>query len=105
MAFISLLAYFFFVFVRPQEFFAPLFGFPLVKISLIFAALFMFAQKNNRFDAPQNVFLVLMIPVILISGIANGWIGGAIGSVTTFITSIFLPFLLIQNTITTLQKQ
>ncbi|KZY45239.1 hypothetical protein A3732_10740, partial [Oleiphilus sp. HI0050] len=64
-----------------------------------------FAQKNNRFDAPQNVFLVLMIPVILISGIANGWIGGAIGSVTTFITSIFLPFLLIQNTITTLQKQ
>lgn len=105
MAFFALLAYLFFVMIRPQEFFQPVFGLPLVKISLIFAALAMIAQKDRRFDAPQNIFLLLLMPVILISGALNGWVMGGVDSVIAFITSIYLPFLVIQNTINSVKKQ
>jgi O-antigen ligase len=105
MAFVALLAYLFFLFIRPQEFLQPVFGFPLVKISLIIAALAMIAQKERRFDAPQNIFLLLLMPVILLSGALNGWVMGGVESVSAFITSIFLPFLVIQNTISTVKKQ
>jgi O-antigen ligase len=105
MAFIALLAYLFFLFIRPQEFLQPVFGFPLVKISLIIAALAVIAQRERRLDAPQNIFLLLLIPVILISGALNGWVMGGVNYAGIFITSIFLPFLIIQNTITTVRKQ
>jgi O-antigen ligase len=105
MGFFALLAYLFFVFIRPQEFFDPLIGLPVVKLSLIIAMLFMLLQKKRRFDAPQNTFLFLLIPVILISNSLNGWFSGGVDSAMTFITTIFLPFLIIQNLIDTSKKQ
>jgi putative inorganic carbon (HCO3(-)) transporter len=105
MAFFALLAYIFFVFIRPQEFFVPFMDMPLVKVSLIVATIFMFTQKERRFDAPQNMLLMFLIPIILMSGIMNGWFMGGVNSVQTYLTAIFLPFLVIQNIINTPTKQ
>lgn len=105
MAFFALLAYLFFVFIRPQEFIPFLLGVPVVKVSLIIACIFMLAEKKRRFDAPQNLFLFLFIPVILMSGITNGWAMGGVYSLQIYLTSIFLPFLVIQNIIVTIRKQ
>lgn len=105
MAFVALLAYLTFVFIRPQEFVDPLLGLPLVKFSLIFAAMFMFTQKRRDFDAPQNWLLFLLIPLAIVSGLTNGWIGGGIDSAVSILTTIWLPFLVIQNLIDTLRKQ
>jgi putative inorganic carbon (HCO3(-)) transporter len=103
--FFALLAYFLFVFIRPQEFLGPFIGLPLVKISLIVAAMYMLMEKNRRFDAPQNVFLFLLVLVILMSGITNGWFGGGVDSASFYISTILLPFLVIQNAIDTQKKQ
>lgn len=65
----------------------------------------MLGEKQRRFDAPQNFFLLMFIPVILMSGITNGWAMGGVNSLVVYLTSIFLPFLVIQNIITTIRKQ
>ncbi|MFV1871984.1 MAG: O-antigen ligase family protein [Oleiphilus sp.] len=76
-----------------------------MKIALIAAALFMMADKKRRFDAPQNTLLFFLIPVILSAGIMNGIISTAIDSVVLFLTTILMPFLVVQNLINTQKKQ
>jgi len=105
LAFAALLAYLVFVFIRPQEFYGPMLGLPLVKYSLILAALFMFTQKKREFDASQNVLLFALLPLVILSGLFNGWLGGGIAAAETVLTTMILPFLIIQNVVNTLRKQ
>ncbi|TNC82693.1 MAG: hypothetical protein C9356_02110 [Oleiphilus sp.] len=105
MAFVALLFYFVFVFIRPQEFWPPILDMPLVKISLIFCALFMLTQKKRRFDAPTNKLLAWLLAVIMISGVVNEGFSGALDSAQLFLTTILLPFLVIQNLIQSPRKQ
>lgn len=105
MAYLALLAYLVFVFIRPQEFWVPLIDVPTVKFSLILATVFLFLEKHRRFDLPQNTLLFCLLPVILLSGLTNGWLGGGIVSAEKYLTAILLPFLMIPNLINTPRKQ
>ena len=105
MAFFFLLLYLVFVFIRPQEFWEPLIGVPMVKISLIALAVFVFFEKSRRFDAPQNLLLVFLLIIVVLSGVTNGWAGGGIASAEKLLTTMLLPFLLIQNVINTYKRQ
>lgn len=105
MAFLALLAYLVFVLIRPQEFMQVLIGMPLVKFALIIATLFMLAEKKRRFDAPQNMLLFWLIPVIFLSGMINAGFWSTWAILELYLTSIFLPFLVVQNLINSEAKQ
>ncbi|KZZ30392.1 hypothetical protein A3755_14090, partial [Oleiphilus sp. HI0085] len=66
---------------------------------------FMLADKNRRFDAPQNNLLFWLIPVIFLSAFVNNSFAYAVENLTAYLTSIFLPFLIIQNLVNTEKKQ
>lgn len=105
MAFVSLLFYLVFVLVRPQEFWPPLNGVPVVMLSLIVAAIAMMAQKERRFDAPQVKLLFFMTAVIFLAAIWNGWAGGAIPDAQKFLTTAVLPMIIVSNAIQTAKQQ
>lgn len=105
MAFLALLAYLFFVFIRPQDFWLPLFGVPVVRFSLLVILVFLLADKAKRFDAPLNRFMLLMTIWIFLAGLLNGGFGEAQESLVKFLTGIMLPFYVVQNMIKTEKQQ
>ncbi|WNO09052.1 O-antigen ligase family protein [Teredinibacter sp. KSP-S5-2] len=105
MAFVSLLFYLLFVLVRPQEFWPPLQGLPVVMVALLVAAISMMAQKDRRFDAPQIKILFGLVLVIFLSAVWNRWLGGGITNAQKFLTTAVLPMIIVSNGINSTTKQ
>ena len=105
MPFLALLTYLSFVLIRPQEFYGPLIDLPVIKLSLIIAALTLFFLKDKRIDAPQVKCLVMLIPIIFLSYVSNGWAAGGIANVQKFVTTAILPFIVCSIIVNTERKQ
>lgn len=96
--FTALLAYLFFVLIRPQDYPALVetLAFPFQPVALITAAAIWMLSPRKNFDAPQYLVLATFFVVLMLSHIFNGWLGGAIEQLNKF-APVVLAFVVFAN--------
>ncbi len=96
--FAALLAYLFFVLIRPQDYPALVetLAFPFQPVALIIAAAIWMLSPRKNFDAPQYLVLAAFFVVLMVSHIFNGWLGGAIEQLNKF-APVVLAFVVFAN--------
>ena len=96
--FASIVAYLLLVLIRPQDYpdLVERIGLPLLPIALVVAALFWLPSARKRFDAPQYPVLLLFFGAMMLSNVANGWLGGALERFERFAPTV-LAFLVLAH--------
>lgn len=91
------------VYLRPQEYVEDLKTIPVLPIVLGLSFVYwLFAAKKN-FEAPQHRLLPIFLVAMMMSLVANDWMGGALKVLTEFAPTLLL-FYLIGTTTDTLGK-
>lgn len=93
------------IFIRPHEIGDPLSESKIIRTMIImtFVAWTLF-QKDKIFTIPIKVLLMLS-GVVALSSITNGWVGGAIPALISFMPAAVLPMLMCSNIISTHKRQ
>ncbi len=82
-----MLIYLLLVLIRPQDYPALAGGnWPYQQGVLVAAAIFWLFSKRKSFDAPQYPLLLAFFVVLMLSQVANGWVGGAL-----YVAAVFIP--------------
>jgi putative inorganic carbon (hco3(-)) transporter len=102
-AFYFTLLYVGLVYVRPQEFVLALRDVPVLPIVLIGSSILWLTKRDKNFEASQHRLLPLLLFIMALSVAANGWLGGALETVTAFLPTLVL-FYLISTTTDTIAK-
>ncbi|MBL4899050.1 MAG: O-antigen ligase family protein [Colwellia sp.] len=90
-AFFLTLLFTFFVLVRPQEIFQPLNGFPIIAIlSILLVIIILLAHRPIQL-MPQHYIILCIYPIVVISGILNGWFGEGVTEANKYINSGLIP--------------
>lgn len=105
MSFLLFLCYIFCIFIRPQDWVPGFYGKPLIYIfSLATIGLLLIEQASQRklglAKVPQNKLIFGLYFTIVMSHVANTYLGGAIFSLKSFL-SIFIMFFLMLNVLNT----
>jgi O-antigen ligase len=104
--FVGLIAYFLFLYIRPQDFARAMQGLPIMLALGAVTALLLIlhmAVKKRRIvitDAPQNWLMLWLLAAIFLSNMSHMLVDGAIGEVMDFIP-ILVMYFLITNLVTT----
>lgn len=103
--FFFLFLYATFVLIRPQEFIGFLIGFPIIMIfTILGTATALLVHRPLRWSIQQTM-LLLMLPVISVSALLNGWgTKGLVESQGMLISSI-LPLFLFASVVSTASRQ
>lgn len=88
MAFVLLLLYTVFLVLRPQDFIPALAGAPYMMIFLAGAFLATVIGRRLSFSDVPTLALFGLVLVMLLSTIANGWVGGVVPILTNFGTIV-----------------
>jgi O-antigen ligase len=90
------------VLIRPQEYpaFEGTLPVPLQQVALLLAALAWLVSGRRTARAPQNLLLLVLLGVMMLSVAANGWIGGGIPIFKEFAPIALASFLLANATFT-----
>lgn len=105
LAFFFLLVYLVLVLFRPQEIFSPLSGIPVVMIATIFCTIAALLLQRPLRWAPQQTFLLLLLPVISISAALNGWATKGLTDSQVILVSSILPLFLFSSILSSVKKQ
>lgn len=94
----AMLLYLLFVLIRPQDYpdLVERFTLPLQPMALVLAAAFWLMSPRKRFDAPQYPLMVAFLLVLMLSHVANGWVGGALVQLEKF-APVVLAFVVFAN--------
>lgn len=107
MAFISLLLYIIAIYIRPQEWVYPVYGWPLIDMLALSTAFFLVWQisqtKRLIVTAPQNLLLLGFLMVIALSHLSHTYFWGAYNSVIEF-SKIVITFFLFVNVLDSEKK-
>lgn len=90
--------------VRPQDYIPALAGVPLLPIVLAMALLAWMASRYKTFSAPHFVLLPVFLLALMMSEVANGWIGGAIEQFTGF-APVVVSFVILAAGVSANQKR
>lgn len=74
---------------------------PLTVLSLGLCLLFFFLDREPKKYSPQFLLLLFLCPVILVSALANHWLGGGFIVMQEFLLVAVIPFFLFSNLIKT----
>ena len=77
---------------------------PITSVTLLVAFVLLIIFKKNLIINYQVIFLVLLLPVIVVSGLLNGWLGGGVTDMTEFVVKSLLPFFLYINLLDTQKR-
>lgn len=91
--FFWLLLYLVILYIRPQEYVEALLETPLVPTTLLLATGFWAVAQGKRFEAPQHGLMLLLAAAMFVSVLFTGWLGGAIATVTAFVPTMLLFYL------------
>jgi putative inorganic carbon (HCO3(-)) transporter len=104
-AFILTLLFTFFIFVRPQELFIPLYGMPFIAVlSVLILIILALAHRPIHF-VPQYALLLLIYPVVVVSGFLNGWLGEGVEQANKYITACLIPIFIFSTVFTSIARQ
>lgn len=97
-----MLAFIALIIIRPQEYpaFAGTAGIPLLPLSIAGAAAFWLFSSRKTFSAPQYPLLMAFLLALMMSKVANGWMGGALVVLSRFGLCV-VAFVLIANAMDT----
>ena len=99
--FVFTILYLLLVLIRPQDY--PEFQaedmLPWQQLALLGAALFWLASSRKNQSTPQHMLLLVFLPVLMMSSIANGWMGGALVQLEKF-GPVVLAFCVLSATLT-----
>lgn len=98
MAYFGLLVYTSLIYIRPQEIFMGIYGFPIidiVAIITIFLTVITNKPNINRFLAsPQNKLMLLFLMALVISHLSHTYMRGALNAFTEFSKIVIFYFLI-----------
>ncbi|MEH8021004.1 MULTISPECIES: O-antigen ligase family protein [Rheinheimera] len=102
--FLFLCIYMLLILVRPQEWLEQFKDLPIIRLALLLAfASYLVLQKDKKLP-PQVICCILLVPVMFLSGISNGWLTGGINSANNFIISGVLPIIIFSGLTTTVAR-
>jgi putative inorganic carbon (HCO3(-)) transporter len=70
--------------IRPQDYMPELVGVPLLQVVLVLAFLAWLGSRSKTLAAPQFLILPMFLLVLMVSEVANHWMGGALDQLKTF---------------------
>ena len=79
--------------IRPQDYMPGLVGVPLLSGVLMLALLFWLGSDAKQLDAPQSILLPAFLVALMLSEVANHWIGGALEQIMHFGPSVAAFFI------------
>jgi hypothetical protein len=82
--FVLSLLYLVCVIIRPQDYMTQFADVPLLQVVLVLAFLAWFFSRGKSFDAPQFWILPAFLLVLMLSEVANHWMGGALDQLKSF---------------------
>ncbi|HET6432957.1 O-antigen ligase family protein [Dyella sp.] len=80
--------------IRPQDYLAGLASVPLLPLVLVLALVTWLGSRHKTFAAPHFYLLPVFLLALMMSEIANHWIGGAIEQFSDFSTVVVAFFIL-----------
>src|SRR5688500_5324612 len=84
--FVFTILYLLLVLIRPQDY--PELQaegmLPWQQLALLGAGLFWLASSRKNLSTPQHMLLLAFLPLLMLSSIANGWMGGALVQLEKF---------------------
>ncbi|AIF48398.1 O-antigen ligase family protein [Dyella japonica] len=89
--------------VRPQEYITSLIGLPVLPVVLVLAFAAWVASGARRLHAPQFFILLAFFGVLMVSEVANGWLGGVKDQLGKF-GPVVLTFFMIATACTTQRR-
>lgn len=95
MAYLGLLLYLFFFFIRPQDWWGPLYGAPVdyIIMSFIFITLLpSFSTCINIIKLPQSKFFLLFVLAVFVSNLVNGHIDASFEQAIKYLKFIIVFF-------------
>jgi hypothetical protein len=102
--FVFLVIYVALIYLRPQEYVAELAEVPIMPVFLVLSLLAWLFQKNKNFEASQHWLLPGLIVAMMVSLVANSWVGGAVNVLNEFYPLVIL-FYLISTSVDTLDRE
>lgn len=102
-AFTYLLAYIAILYLRPQEYVPALAEFPLVPVSLLFAAGLWLAAQPKRFEASQHRLMLGLVSGMFVSTLFGAGFSAATNVVTEFGSTLLL-FYLVSTSVDSIQR-
>ncbi|GLX78194.1 hypothetical protein tinsulaeT_15340 [Thalassotalea insulae] len=104
-AFFFLVLYTIFVLVRPHEFSYETSNWIIIKVLALTTILLTVLTLRPINLMPQHYLLFSLIPLIIASGLLNGWLSGGLYQANIMIVSSAIPFFLFSNCVTSIQRQ
>ncbi len=106
-AFFCLLLYSIALFIRPQDWASSVDGSPtpIARYFLIAAFAGYLIFQEQKIWGYQGWFLFLLLLIIPVSGLRNGWFGGGINEAIDFFIQCLIPYLLYSGLVNTQRKQ
>ena len=92
--FVLSLVYLVLTIIRPQDYMPGLVGVPILPVVLIVAFALWLGSTGKNLSAPQFVILPVFLLVMLLSDVANGWLGGALEQLEKFGPTVIAFFVL-----------
>ncbi|MBW4049140.1 MAG: O-antigen ligase family protein [Proteobacteria bacterium] len=93
--FILILIYLILTIVRPQDYMQALAGIPILPAALVLAFVAWLSSPKKTMAAPQLYLLPVFLLALLMSEVANGWLGGAIEQLRQFSPVVISFFVLV----------
>jgi len=104
-AFFLTLLFTFFTLVRPQELFQPLNGLPIIAILSVLSVIVILIAHRPIQLYPQHYLLLSMFPVVVISGLLNGWLGEGVTEGFRYINNCLIPLFIFSVVYTSANRQ
>lgn len=92
--FLLILLYVILTIIRPQDYLPALAGVPLLSGVLALAFLCWLGSSSKTFAAPHFILLPAFMLAVMVSQVANGWVGGAIDQLRQFGPNVVAFFIL-----------
>jgi putative inorganic carbon (HCO3(-)) transporter len=90
--------------IRPQDYMPALAGVPLLQVVLVLAFVAWLASRAKTLAAPQFVILPAFLVALMMSEVANHWMGGALDQLKTF-GPVVIAFFVLATAISTSQRR
>jgi len=97
-AFVFLLTYVGFLYLRPQEYMPALQGVPVMPVLFLASLGLWLFQRDKRLDAPQTGLVPAIVLAMVLSMVAAGWLGGIPPMLDDFLPVALLYFLVASST-------
>lgn len=104
-AFVFLYIYSILVLVRPQDFFLPLLGLPIVMVTTILCLLAALTIQRPLHWLQQHTMVLMLLPIVSVSALLNGWGTKGLVESQDLLVSIVFPLFLFTTILSTGSRQ